>query len=196
MWNERYSADHYIYGTTPNDFLAAHYQRIPAKGRVLCLADGEGRNGVFLARQGYAVTSVDLSEVGLEKARKLAQEHGVSLTLLHADLQHFSLGEAQWDGIVSIFCHLPSPARLALYRQIPRSLTAAGVLLLEGYSPAQLAYNTGGPKDKDMLTSAALLRAELPGLHFEQLLELERRIVEGSHHTGVGAVVNAIATRA
>ncbi len=195
MWNERYKAEHYIYGTEPNDFLAAHIDCIPAGGRVLCLADGEGRNGVFLARRGFQVTSVDLSEVGLDKARRLADSHGVSLTLVHADLADFPLGVNAWEGIVSIFCHLPSAIRAPLYASLPASLTPEGVFLLEAYSPAQLPRDTGGPKDPDMLLTADTLRRELPGLDFSLLRETERSIVEGTHHTGIGAVVQAIGTR-
>ena len=194
-WDERYSTPDYAYGTQPNDFLAEQFACIPAGGRVLCLADGEGRNGVFLARQGYEVTSVDLSRVGLEKAAKLAQKHGVSLQPVHADLAQYSLGTEQWDGIVSIFCHLPSTIRQRLYPQIPTSLKAGGVFVLEAYTPAQLAYSTGGPKDADMLMNTQKLQTELPGLHFSLLREVQRNIVEGSLHTGLACVVQAIARR-
>ncbi|MCB1666013.1 MAG: class I SAM-dependent methyltransferase [Pseudomonadales bacterium] len=195
MWDERYSTEDYAYGTQPNDFLAEQFACIPAGGRVLCLADGEGRNGVFLAQQGYEVTSVDLSRVGLEKAARLAEDRGVSLHTVHADLAEFDPGNAQWDGIVSIFCHLPGPVRQKLYPQIPASLTAGGVFLLEAYTPAQLAHGTGGPKDADMLMTAEKLQAELPALHFSLLREVERNIVEGSYHTGIASVVQAIARR-
>lgn len=194
-WDERYSTPDYAYGTQPNDFLAEQFACIPAGGRVLCLADGEGRNGVFLARQAYKVTSVDLSRVGLEKAAKLAQAQGVNLHTVQADLAQFSLGSEQWDGIVSIFCHLPSTIRQSLYPQIPASLKPGGVFVLEAYTPAQLAHDTGGPKDTDMLMDRAKLQEELPQLHFTLLREVERNIVEGRLHTGLACVVQAIARR-
>src|SRR5919112_1168906 len=110
MWDERYSSEEYAYGTKPNRFLEAKVSFIP-KGKVLSLAEGEGRNAVYLAKQGYSVTAVDASIVGLNKAGKLAEENGVVVELIHADLADYDLGEDEWDGIVSIFCPLPSPLR-------------------------------------------------------------------------------------
>lgn len=193
MWNERYNTPDYIYGTEPNDFLREHAAAIPAGGSVLCLAEGEGRNAVFLAQQGYVVTAVDSSEVGLAKAAALADARGVKIRCLHADLGDFALGEEAWDGIVSIFCHLPSFVRQPLYAALARSLRPGGVFLLESYTPAQLAFSTGGPKDVDMLVDAATLRRELPGLQFSLLEERQREVVEGTYHTGLAAVVQAIA---
>ena len=102
MWDERYSAEEYAYGTEPNTFLTANFAHLP-KGRVLSLAEGEGRNAVFLAQQGYGVTGVDGSEVGLAKAKALADSRGVAAHWVHADLADYELGENAWDGIVSIF---------------------------------------------------------------------------------------------
>ena len=110
MWDERYSPDEYVYGKAPNQFLEENYNAIP-KGKVLSLAEGEGRNAVFLAKQGYSVTAVDASQVGLSKAKKLAEENGVELELIRGDLVDFDIGENKWDGIVSIFCPLPSALR-------------------------------------------------------------------------------------
>lgn len=193
MWNQRYNTAEYIYGTEPNDFLRAQCGAIPAGGTVLCLAEGEGRNAVYLAQQGYRVTAVDSSEVGLAKAAALAAQRGVQITCLHADLAEFALGEQAWDGIVSIFCHLPSTIRQPLHAALGRALTPGGVFLLESYTPEQLAFSTGGPKDVDMLVDAATLRRELPGLQFSLLQECQRDVVEGSYHTGLAAVVQAIA---
>lgn len=193
MWNQRYNTAEYIYGTEPNDFLRAHAASIPAGGKVLCLAEGEGRNAVFLAQRGYQVTAVDSSDVGLAKAAALASARGVHIACIHADLAEFALGEQAWDGIVSIFCHLPSPVRQPLYAALGRALTPGGVFLLESYTPAQLAFSTGGPKDVDMLVDAATLRRELPGLQFSLLEERQREVVEGTYHTGLAAVVQAVA---
>ncbi len=193
MWNERYSAPHYIYGTEPNDFLREHVSALPPGGRLLCLAEGEGRNAVFLAGHGFAVTAVDLSEVGLAKAAALAAQRGVQIDIIHADLADFDLGQARWDGIISIFCHLPSAVRQPLYARLAAALRPGGVLLLESYTPRQLAFGTGGPRDVDMLIDVDTLRAELPGLHFDLLQEVEREIVEGTFHTGMAAVVQAVA---
>jgi SAM-dependent methyltransferase len=194
MWDERYSADEYAYGTAPNDFLKERWALIP-KGKVLSLAEGEGRNAVFLAKQGYAVTAVDGSQVGLSKARKLAEESGVKIELIHADLTEFDLGEGKWDGIVSIFCPLPADLRTALHRKVVAGLKPDGVFLLEAYRPEQLSYGTGGGKSADTMTTKDSLLADLAGLRFIRLQELERNVVEGIYHTGLGAVVQAIAVK-
>ena len=193
MWNERYSAPHYIYGTEPNDFLREQVSALPPGGRRRCLAEGEGRNAVFLAGQGFAVTAVDLSEVGLAKAAALAASRGVQIDFVHADLADFDLGLERWDGIISIFCHLPSVVRQPLYARLAAALRPGGVLLLESYTPRQLAFGTGGPRDVDMLIDVDTLSRELPGLHFDLLQEVEREIVEGTFHTGMAAVVQAVA---
>lgn len=194
MWDERYSAEEYAYGKAPNQFLAEHFAAIP-KGKVLSLAEGEGRNAVFLAQQGYAVTAVDASRVGLQKAQKLADERGVSLELIHADLAEFDLGNEQWDGIVSIFCPLPSALRQQLHQKVVAALKPGSVYLIEAYTPEQLKHGTGGGKSADTMTTQADLTRELQGLHFQHLLELERDVVEGIYHTGLGAVVQALALK-
>ena len=194
MWDERYAGTEYVYGTQPNDFLAEMVDRIPA-GPVLCLADGEGRNGVFVATRGHAVTSVDASSVGLAKARALAAERGVALETVQADLASFELGEGRWAGIVSIFCHLPPAIRGPLYAQVARSLMPGGVLVLEAYGPGQLGRGTGGPPVVEMMPDAATLEAEVPGLAWEHRYEGERSVVEGWGHTGDAWVVQLIGRR-
>jgi len=194
MWDERYASDEYAYGTSPNTFLAENFASIP-EGRILSLAEGEGRNAVFLARQGYSVTAVDASAVGLAKAGKLAEKHGVVIECVHADLAHYDIGENAWDGIVSIFCPVPSAVRKELHRRVVAGLKPNGVLLLEAYTPDQLKHGTGGGKSPDLMMTADALRAELTGLEFQHLVELEREIIEGSYHTGIGAVVQAIASK-
>ncbi|MHA7811948.1 MAG: class I SAM-dependent methyltransferase [Phycisphaerales bacterium] len=195
-WDERFGTDEFIYGTEPNSFLASCAHLIPARGRVLCLADGEGRNSVHLARAGYRVTGVDHSKKGLEKARSLAARAGVDVEYVQADLGVFDLGAAAWDGIVSVFAHTPGDVRRALHARIGGALADGGVLILEAYTPAQLGRGTGGPRDEAMMMSAAGLREELDGVVFDRLEELEREIVEGTHHSGVGAVVQAVGRRA
>lgn len=194
MWDERYSVDEYVYGTEPNDFLASNFGAIP-KGKVLSLAEGEGRNAVFLAKQGYAVTAVDGSAVGLEKARKLAEANGVVIELIHADLADFDPGENKWDGIVSIFVPLPSEIRRTLYKKLEKALKPGGVFFLEAYRPEQIAFGTGGGSSADTMQKKDSLLAELPELDFSHLVELEREIIEGSLHTGTGAVVQAVGVK-
>ncbi|MFN5398040.1 MAG: SAM-dependent methyltransferase, partial [Pseudanabaena sp.] len=121
MWDERFSSLEYIYGTEPNDFLVSVASKIP-QGKVLCLADGEGRNGTYLASLGCKVVAVDGSSVGLAKAQKLAQAKQVEITTIHADLADFVIEPQTWDGIVSIFCHLPSELRAKVYSQVAQGL--------------------------------------------------------------------------
>jgi len=192
MWDERYSSDEYAYGKEPNDFLRNHAGIIPA-GRVLCLAEGEGRNAVYLAEQGYQVTAVDSSIVGLKKARKLAEERGVEIEIQHADLKDFDLGHDQWDGIISIFCHLPPPLRRIIHSKLVSALKSGAFVLLEAYTPKQLEYKTGGPPVAEMTMDSATLKAEFSGLEFIELNELEREIHEGQFHHGMGAVIQMIA---
>ena len=192
MWNQRYSGKAYVYGTEPNDFLREQLARLP-RGRALCLAEGEGRNAVWLARQGYVVTAVDASDVGLAKARQLAEKQGVEIDTQHCDLRDYPFTPGHWDLIVSIFCHLPPELRQNLHRHCVAGLHSGGALLLEAYTPAQLVYRTGGPPVAELMMDAASLRKELAGLEFELLRELERELHEGVLHDGTGAVVQVLA---
>lgn len=192
MWDERYSAEGYVYGTEPNGFLVAKAELLPA-GRVLCLAEGEGRNAVWLAEQGFEVTAVDASAVGLHKARALAAERGVRITTVHADLAAFVIEPGSWDGIVSIFCHLPPVQRAALHERCLRGLAPKGAFVLEGFTPRQLELGTGGPRSRELLMELATIRQELPGLRYEVARELERSLDEGRYHRGTAAVVQVLA---
>jgi SAM-dependent methyltransferase len=192
MWNERYAVDEYVYGTAPNDFLASVIERLPM-GRVLCIAEGEGRNAVYLAEQGFEVTAVDSSPVGLYKARKLAGQRGVHIETVVADLAHYEIVPESWDAIVAIFCHLPPPLRRAIHAQAVAGLRPGGAIVLEAYTPAQLKHGTGGPPVAELLMTLEGLRDELSGLRFEHAVEIERDIQEGRFHAGVGAVVQVLA---
>jgi SAM-dependent methyltransferase len=167
-------------------------------GRVLSLAEGEGRNAVFLAGLGYDVVGVDSSSVGLEKSRRLAAERGVAIKTVLADLtdaDDFTIEPASWEGIVSIFCHLPEHHRRRLHRQVVSGLRPGGVLLVEAYTTRQLDYGTGGPPAREKLMTLDDLRDELRGLAFLHAVELEREVREGSMHTGLGHVVQVLARK-
>lgn len=194
MWNEIFDTDVYMYGKEPNDFLKSDFTKIP-KGKVLLLADGEGRNSVFLAKHGYEVTAVDISDIGLKKAEQLAVEAGVNITTVCEDLATFDLGEDNWDGIVSIYCHLPAKLRQDLYQRVETGLKKGGVFFLEGYTPEQLKYNTGGPPVAEMMISKQTLTTELPNLTLSYLAELEREVHEGVNHNGLAAVIQAIGVK-
>jgi SAM-dependent methyltransferase len=193
MWNERYSVPFTAYGTDPNDFLREVGGRIP-DGPVLCLAEGEGRNAVFLATLGHAVTAVDLSEVGLANAQRLAAERGVAITTEVADLASYDLGESRWAGIVSIWAHVPAAVRSRLHAASVRALRPGGALVLEAYTPRQLERpGMGGPPTADLLMTPEVLRDELAGLRFELCEEIDREIAEGRYHRGPSATVQVLA---
>lgn len=194
MWDERYSDEEYVYGKDPNDFLANAAGKIP-KGRVLCIAEGEGRNAVFLAQQGYDVVAVDSSAVGLGKARKLAEERGVNIETIVCDLANYDIEPDSLDGVVSIFAHVPPEVRKELHRQIVNGLRSGGVLVLEAYRPDQLKFKTGGPPTAEFMMTLENLEEELKGLNFDYGVELDRDVVEGKFHTGKGAVVQLIGVK-
>jgi SAM-dependent methyltransferase len=194
-WDERYRTQEYYYGTEPNDFLKENAWRIPSNGKVLCLAEGEGRNAVYLAGLGFEVTAVDGSRVGLEKLSKLAHSKGVRVQTVVSDLNEFNLGLRQWDGIVSIWCHVPPLVRGKLHRQVVDGLRLGGAFLLESYHPRQLEYKTGGPPSADLMMTKDSLSRELDGLEFELLREFDRDVHEGRGHKGKSAVVQCVARR-
>jgi SAM-dependent methyltransferase len=194
-WNARYAEPGWAFGTEPNDFLREHAAALPPAGRVLCLAEGEGRNAVHLAGLGHDVLAVDRAAVGLEKAQALARARGVSLATVVADLARFPLEPLAWDGIVSVFAHVEPDVRRALHAQVPHALRPGGVLLLEAYTPSQVERGTGGPPDAARLMTLAALRDELPGLVFEVARETERDVIEGRFHTGRASVVQVVARR-
>lgn len=194
FWDERYGEEGYIYGTLPNDFLAAHADRIPA-GRVLCLAEGEGRNAVYLAGLGYEVVAVDQSLVGLRKAQALAAAQELSLEIVEADLAEFNIAQGNWAGVVSIWAHVPPAVRAQVHRQVVAGLQDGGVMLLEAYTPRQPEMEgVGGPPatSREMLVTAEGLREELVGLEFELLQEIEREVNEGRYHDGLSSVVQMV----
>ena len=194
IWDQRYQRDEYVYGTSPNAFLESAAGYIP-KGRVLCLAEGEGRNAVFLAGRGYDVFAVDASAVGLQKAGRLAAAKGVSIHVEVKDLADYEIRPESWQAVVSIFGHLPPVLRKAVHRSVVAGLCPGGVFILEAYTPAQLKYGTGGPPSAEMMMTLAELGDELAGLKFEHALETERDIREGTQHKGRGAVVQVVAVK-
>lgn len=194
-WDARYAEPGWAYGTEPNDFLRAMAGLLPASGRVLCLAEGQGRNAVHLATLGHTVTAVDQSAVGLSRARELAAERGVALHTQVADLADLVIAPGAWDGVVSIFAHVPAGLRRTLHAAVVAGLAPGGALVLEAYTPGQAARGTGGPGDPTRMMTLAALRAELAGLDFEVGHEIERDVVEGRLHHGTAEVVQVVARR-
>ncbi len=192
MWNERYGISEYYYGTEANDFLKENVSLLPANAKILCLAEGEGRNAVHLAKLGHQVTAIDQSSVGLEKLKKLAATQNVSVETIVADLSNFKFEHNSWDAIVSIWCHLPKILRVQVHKSCIFSLRHNGIFLLEAYSPKQLEHKTGGPQSVDLLMQRDDLLSELQGLDILYGAELERNISEGIGHQGKSAVVQII----
>ncbi|MGZ3460066.1 MAG: class I SAM-dependent methyltransferase [Archangium sp.] len=193
QWDARFSAEEYVYGTKPNDFLVESTPSLPPPpARVLSLAEGEGRNGVYLAERGYQVTGVDASAVGLRKAERLAAQRGVRLETVVSNLADYVLAPGAWDAVISIFCHLPMPLRRQVHRAVVEGLRPGGVLILEAYTPAQLSFRTGGPPVRELLYRAEELREDFAGLELSVLREVERDVVEGSLHRGHAAVVQVL----
>jgi len=191
MWDDRYRTEDFVYGTAPNAFLNEHINDIP-KGDVLCLADGEGRNSVYLAEEGRRVTAVDFSEIGVAKALQLGRVRGAKVTHVVADLRTYDLGVERWDAVVSIFAHMPAKIRTVLHARIFEALRPGGVLVLEAYRPEQIGRGTGGPALPEMMMTLEELRRDLMPLDLDLARELERDVCEGWGHQGIGAVVQVI----
>jgi SAM-dependent methyltransferase len=189
MWNERYGAPGYAYGTAPNDFLVSVAARLPPRARVVSLAEGEGRNAVFLAEAGHSVVAIDSSSVGLDKARALAAERGVAFETVVADLANVPHGVAEADVVISIWAHVPPPLRRDLHVRVQRLLRPGGLFVVEAYHPAQTRRSTGGPRDKALCLTADQLREELPLLDWLILEETTRAVHEGVFHDGISDVV-------
>ena len=194
-WDSRYGAESFFYGSEPNDFLREKAPLLAAGSDVLCLAEGEGRNAVFLATLGHRVTGVDASPVGLAKAQRLAAERGTTLTTEVADLADFDLGDARWDAVVSIWCHLPAAMRPSMHGRIARAMRTGGLVLFEHYHPRQLDYRTGGPPDAAMLLTLDELRRDFSGFDVVHAWEGERPIVEGTGHKGTSYVTQFVARK-
>ena len=195
FWNERFAQDGYLYGTEPNAFLAHRYTLFPHRGHILLPGDGEGRNGVWLARRGFRVTVVDGSEVGLEKTRALAKRHGVQVETIHATLPDWTPEPSTYDGVASIYLHLPPAIRTQVHGSLARALKPGGVMLLEAFTPAQLAFSSGGPKDEALLYTTEMLAEDFAGLSIDALLELDTVLDEGHGHRGDARVIRMIAAR-
>lgn len=192
-WDQRYSESEYVYGKQPNDFLKAHAHLL--HGSVLSIAEGEGRNAVFLAKQGFSVTGIDRSKIGLAKAQKLAQQHDVQIQTIVADLAEFDLGVETYQAVVSISAHTPSKVRQLLHQKIQQALKPGGIFLLEAYTPQQSLRNTGGPSDADMCVTLPSLLADFSDCQHIVAQELEREVQEGKFHTGTASVVQFIAQK-
>lgn len=192
FWNERYGQSGYAYGIEPNTFLKSSVSYFPKTGSVLSLGEGEGRNALFLSKQGYKVCAVDISSAGKEKAEKLAAENGVSFDYIVSDVNDFDFGVKKWDIIVSIFSHTDPVTRKQTYQKSLKALKENGIFILESYHPEQLKYGTGGPKDIEWLVSLNDLTPYFSYGEIIHQVETEREVREGMFHTGKAFVTQFI----
>lgn len=195
-WEGRFAVPHFLFGTEPNAFLARNAGRIPPGAKVLSIADGEGRNGVFLAQQGLAVTAQDFSPTAQDKARRLASERGVSLEWELSDLTERPWAPDAFDAVVGIFFQFLSPAeREEVFAGIARTVKPGGLVLIEGYGPKQLEYATGGPKRLENLYTPQLLEAAFADFSEVEVSAYDAKIEEGPGHAGMSALVDMVARR-
>jgi ubiquinone/menaquinone biosynthesis C-methylase UbiE len=195
-WETRFAKPEYEFGKAPNEFLVRCKQLLPASGTALAVADGEGRNGVWLAEQGLDVTSVDFSPAAQKKAAALAAERGVSLTLIEADAHTWSYPDAAFDVVAEIFTQFSTPAeRPRKWAGMRRALKPGGLLIVQGYTPKQLEHGTGGPKQIEHLYTREMLLQEFGDFNDVMIVEEERELQEGAGHAGLSAIIGLTARK-
>jgi SAM-dependent methyltransferase len=196
MWNQRFAGEDYLFGREPNEYLRAQAPLLAPGSRVLCVADGEGRNSVWLARQGLQVDAFDISPVGVAKARRLAAEAGVSIDYSVSDCDQWPWPQAGYGAVVAVFVQFAEPAmRERLFANMVRALQRGGLLILQGYTPGQLAYKTGGPGELSHLYTAELLREAFKSLEIIELVDYEAELNEGARHAGRSALIGLVARK-
>ncbi len=192
-WDQRYTAEPgYLFGEAPNAFLERSLSGVNGKGqRALAIADGEGRNGVWLAEQGFEVDSIDFSAAAVEKARKLAQKRGVAVNSAVTDLFEWDWPENAYDLVVGIFFQFVGPkGRSDLFARLARALKPGGLLVVEGYGPKQLDFGTGGPKALENLYTEDILREAFGDFEDIRISAYEAELSEGNRHSGMSALVD------
>ena len=195
-WNNRFGGEDFLFGTEPNGWLRDRACVWRSGGRILSVADGEGRNSVWLAQQGFVVEAFDVAEVGVAKARRLAKSAGVQVDFSVADCDGFDWRPSHYDGIAAIFVQFAEPAlRGRMFGHFVDSLRPGGVLVLQGYTPKQLEYRTGGPPFLSHLYTAELLRDSFAALEIVELREYEDDLREGTGHRGRSALIGLVARR-
>lgn len=198
FWSGRYrdAGEDYLFGTAPNAFLTREAHRLTTRSRVLSVADGEGRNSVWLASQGMSVTATEISAPAIDKARQLATRHSTSVDFVLADVLQWEWPVAVFDAVVGIFVQFASAGeRPALFAGMKQALKPGGLLLLQGYTPKQLEYKTGGPSSLENLYTPDLLREAFADLEILELREYEDVLAEGKAHNGRSALVDLVARK-
>lgn len=198
FWNSKFNRPDHFYGTEPNAFIRDQSQRITSEGRVLCLGEGEGRNALYLAKEGHDIVALDASDIGLQKAKELIHAHGHTIATLHIDLQEWQPEKEEYDAIVTSFLHLPYPLRREVLKGCVASLKSGGVFIGEFFSKQQLDYSSGGPKDPGLLYSVEEIAEDLKDESIEIgcLEECTTNLDEGPGHQGEASVVRVIFKKA
>ena len=195
-WNKRFSGTGFHFGTDPNEWLRDHAGNWHPGQRVLCVADGEGRNSVWLAARGLEVDAFDIADLGVAKARRLAEARNVRVNLTVADCDSYPWPSARYDGVAAIFVQFADPAlRETLFTRIVDSLKPGGILVLQGYTPKQLEYRTGGPPQLAHLYTEAMLREAFAQLDITEMRTYETVVTEGQAHAGMSALIGMVARR-
>ena len=195
-WQARFAGPDYAFGKVPNYFLQSCRELLPRRGQALAVADGEGRNGVWLAQQGLDVVSLDFSPAAQTKARALAAERGVKVTFVQADVHVWDYPQAVFDAVVEIFAQFSLPSQRAIkWRGMRRALKSGGLLIIQGYTPKQLQYGTGGPKRLENLYTRPMLEQEFGDFRNLKIVEEERDMHEGASHAGMSAVIGLTAIK-
>lgn len=196
LWDGHYADPQYIFGTEPNAFLASQRALLKPGMRALSVADGEGRNGVWLAQQGLEVTTVDFSPPAVEKARRLARERGVTIDFHTGDVLAWDWPVAAYDIVAAIFIQFANPEqRPVLFQRIKEALKPGGLLIMQGYTPKQVEYKTGGPPCAENMYTEVLLRDAFADMEILHLREHEAFIAEGTKHYGQSALIDMVARR-
>jgi 2-polyprenyl-3-methyl-5-hydroxy-6-metoxy-1,4-benzoquinol methylase len=197
FWNERFDKEEFIFGKEPNEYLVqTAKQYLKSGNKVLCIADGEGRNGVWLAKQGMQVVGFDASDIALTKAKKFAEENQVQVVYSFSDTDSFHWQSNEYDAVVGIFIQFADPAmRERIFRQTYQALKPGGIFILQGYTPKQLEYKTGGPSLVEHLYTEDLIRKLTKDFTILELTSYEKELSEGPRHTGMSAILGLVARK-
>ena len=197
FWNERFDKEEFIFGKEPNEYLVEKaHQHLKPNQKVLCIADGEGRNGVWLAKQGMRVVGFDASDIALTKARQFAKENQVEVEYSFSDTDSFAWHANTYDAVIGIFIQFADAAmRARIFQQAYKATKPGGLFILQGYTPKQLEYKTGGPSLIEHLYTEELIRDLAKEFEILELVSYEKELSEGPRHTGMSAILGLVAQK-
>jgi len=197
FWNERFDKEEFIFGKEPNEYLVEKANQYLKTGdKVLCIADGEGRNGVWLAKQGMQVVGFDASDIALAKAKQFAKDHQVEVEYSFSDTDSFIWHANIYDAVIGIFIQFADPAmRKRIFQKTYETLKPGGLFILQGYTPKQLEYKTGGPSLIEHLYTEELIRDLAQDFNILELHSYEKALSEGPRHTGMSAILGLVAQK-